>query len=70
MSKDDLKHRIFNEEDYIKYPKTGNSLNKFLIKHPDGVDIPTISKVLSMTEKEVTQLYEKAVNTLKEWINK
>jgi hypothetical protein len=66
MNKNDLKKRILNEEDYIRYPKTSNSLIKFVNKNSEGVDIPTIAKVLMMTEKEVEAIYEEAVEILKE----
>jgi hypothetical protein len=63
---DEKKHKIYNDEDFIDYPKFKNSLSKLIEKYPDGVDTETIAKVLNMTEEEVEETYMSAIQKLKE----
>jgi predicted metallo-beta-lactamase superfamily hydrolase len=60
------KHKILNDEDFIDYPKFKNSLSKLIEKHPEGVDVQTIAKVLNMTEEEVEKTYQSAIQKLKD----
>ena len=66
---DEKKRKIREEEDYIDCPKYKNSI-KILIekKYPDGIqekDNEVIAKVLNMTEEEVEEVYNSAINKLK-----
>lgn len=61
MSKD-LKIKIIQDDDTINYPRTKNSLKKFLSKYPDGVSDDKIAKVLMLTEEEVQEIYNGIIN--------
>ena len=65
MDKNEILKRIREEEDFVRYPKLGNSLTKFLDANPDGVKNDMISRVLMMTEQEVEALFEDAVKRLR-----
>lgn len=64
--KNEKKHKILNDEDFIDYPKFKNSLSKLIEKYPEGVEIHTIAKVLNMTEEEVEETYQSAIQKLKD----
>lgn len=66
MDRDDIKKKILEEEDYIRSPKHNNSLNKFLVKNPEGAEDATIARVLMISEEEVQKLYEESINMLRE----
>jgi DNA-directed RNA polymerase specialized sigma subunit len=59
------KRKIYEEEDYIDHPKYKNSLAKLIEKYPDGVDDETIAKVLNISEEEVEEIYQSAIEKLK-----
>lgn len=59
------KRRILEEEDFIDHPKYVNSIKKLIEKYPDGVENDVIAKVLNITEDEVEQIYQSAVQKLK-----
>jgi hypothetical protein len=63
---EEKKHKILNDEDYIDYPKFKNSLKKLIEKYPNGVDNETIAKALMMTEEEIEDTYQSAINKIKE----
>jgi len=65
MDKDDIERRIREEVDYIRYPKLSNSLERFLNKHPEGVEDPVIARLLMITEEEVQKIYEEAIDKLR-----
>lgn len=65
MDRNDLIKRILEEEDYIKSPKFMNSLTKFVNKNSDGVENSVIARLLMISEEEVNQLYQEAVETLR-----
>lgn len=60
-----LKQKIKEDPDFIYCPRLGNSLNKLLDKHPDGIDEERIQTVLMMTKKQVEKIYESALNKLR-----
>lgn len=64
MEKDDVQKKIAEDEDYIRCPKSGNSLTKFIAKNPDGVENNIISRVLSIPEEKVEEIYDEAVKML------
>ena len=61
---EEKKTKLFNDEDYIDYPKFKNSVKKLIEKYPDGVDNEVIAKVLMMTEAEVHKTYLIAIEKL------
>lgn len=65
MDKDEIQKRILEEEDYIRSPKCGNSLTKFLAKNPEGAEDSSISRLLMMPEEKVKELYVEAVEMLR-----
>ena len=65
MDRSDIVKKIQEEEDYVRCPKLGNSLSKFLSKNPDGVENPIIARMLLMTEEEVEQIYQEAIQKLR-----
>lgn len=65
-NKTDIKNRILNDPDYVRCPKASNSLTKFLSKNPDGVEDITISRLLMVPEDEIEEIYEEAVEMLRE----
>lgn len=68
IKKAELKRRIETEVDFIKHPKTGNSLRRYMIKFPDGVSIEEIGKVLMLKKEEVAKRYDNIVEILKKWM--
>lgn len=65
-NKNDLQNKVLTEEDYVRAPKFGNSLAKFLARNSDGVENATIARLLMITEEEVEKLFEEAVTMLRE----
>lgn len=66
MDKDDVQKRVREEEDYVRCPKLNNSLERFLNKNPDGVENHIVARLLAMSEQEVQELYEEAVEMMRE----
>jgi hypothetical protein len=66
MDKDEIQKKIRGEEDYVRSPKCSNSLAKFLVKNPDGVEDNIIARLLMMPEEQVKEVYEEAVEMLRE----
>ena len=64
--KEDIQKRIKEDEDFIRSPKFFNSLRKFMLKNPDGVENNVISRLLGMTEEEIQKVYAEAVQELRE----
>lgn len=56
---------IQESEDYIRCPKCGNSLSRFLMKNPDGIENATISRLLMIPEEQVEKVYEEAIEMLR-----
>lgn len=65
MDKEEIQKKIREQEDYIRCPKFGNSLTKFISKNGDGVSDSTIARLLMISEEEVSKLYEEAVEYLR-----
>ena len=66
MSNDDIKKRILEDPDFIKYFKYGNSLSKFLTRNQEALENNTIARLLMLTEKEVEDIYKEAIDKLRE----
>jgi hypothetical protein len=65
--RDDIKKRIFEDEDYIRAPKFSNSLTKFLAENdPEKIKPSQLAKLLSLTEEEIEQIYQEAIQELRE----
>lgn len=65
-NKKKLKKRIMEEDDFIYCPRLGNSLSKLLDKYPEGVENDRIQKILLLSEKEVSEIYESAIKKLRD----
>lgn len=65
MEKDDIKKKIAEDEDYIRCPKSGNSLTKFVAKNPDGVENKVKSRLLAIPESKVEDIYKEAIEMLR-----
>lgn len=66
--RDAIRQRIKDEEDFIYCPRLGNSVEQLLEKNPDGIDDVRMTKVLLMSEEEIEQIYESALQKLKSMI--
>lgn len=60
-----LKKKIMEDEDFIYCPRLGNSLDRLVQKHPDGIDDERIQKVLLISAKELNEIYESAIKKLR-----
>jgi hypothetical protein len=65
MNKEEEKKKIEASPDYIYCPSAENSLEKFLTKHPDGVNDDKAAQVLLLTVDKVKKLYNDAVSLIK-----
>jgi hypothetical protein len=65
VSKEDVKKRVLEENDFVKSYKYGNSLNKFLSRNTKELDDSTIARLLMIDKGEVEEIYQKAVDFLK-----
>ena len=70
VSKDDIKKKILEEEDFIRSYKFSNSLNKFLSRNTKELDDSAIARLLMIEKHEVEEIYEKAVELLKKGLGK
>ena len=61
LAMEEIVGRVKSEEDYIHHKKFDNSLKKFLVKFPDGIEDYAIARVLGMTTEEVKAIYEEAI---------
>jgi hypothetical protein len=61
MDKTEAIRKTSQEEDFIRHPKSENSLARFVDEHPEGVDDETIARLLSMSEEDVVRLYNEAL---------
>lgn len=64
-NKEDIKKRILEEEDFIKCPRSMNSLVRYLAKSPEEVEDRIIAKLLMLDEAEVQKIYDDAIAQLK-----
>lgn len=65
MNRDEEKRKIEEDPDYIYCPSSENSLEKFLTKHPEGVNDDKAAQVLLTTPDKVRKYYEEAVQLIK-----
>ena len=63
---DEMRKKIAEEEDFIYCPSAENSLEKFMKKHPNGVNNDKIAQVLMITPEEATEKYEDALEGIRE----
>ena len=69
METEDMGTKIKQDPDYIKSPKYGNSLTKFLAKVEKIPDTKAIARLLMITPQDVDEQYDQAVSTLRSLIN-
>jgi NADH:ubiquinone oxidoreductase subunit E len=60
------KARIETEEDFIVYPKMGNSIEKLIARYPDGIEDAAIMKCLMLTQDEFESKFEAALEVMRE----
>lgn len=65
MDKTQIERRIREEEDYIRCPKLGNSLERFMNRNHEGVEDSVIARLLMISEEEVQKIYQEAVDELR-----
>lgn len=65
MDKAEIERKIQEEEDYIRSPKLGNSLNKFMSKNANGVEDAIIARLLLIPVERVKEIYEESVKYLR-----
>jgi hypothetical protein len=69
VDKNDIYRKIREEIDYIRCPKCGNSMHKFMAKNPEGVENSTVARLLMIPETEVERIYGEAVRMLRAGMN-
>lgn len=65
MDKEIEKKKIENDPDYIYCPSSENSLEKFLTKHPEGVNDEKAAQVLLTTPDKIREYYDEAVELIR-----
>ena len=65
-TKEENKKKIKEDPDFIYCPSAENSLDKFIKKHPNGVNDDKIAQVLMMTPEEVRDAHEEALEKIRE----
>ena len=66
INKEDFKKKVLEEEDFIKCPRSKNSLSKFLQKSPEVIEDKTIARLLMIDLKEVQRIYDEAIKQIRE----
>lgn len=69
-NKKTLRKKIKEDPDFVYCPRLGNSLEKLIDKHPEGIDDERIEKVLLMSKKEIEVVYNSALEKLRNAIKK
>jgi menaquinone-dependent protoporphyrinogen IX oxidase len=69
VTKEEMKKRIMEDQDFIKNHKFGNSLGKFLTNNNEELENRAIARFLMITEEEVEAIYKKTVDFLRKNIN-
>lgn len=65
VGNEDIKKKILEDPDFIKSFKYGNSLSKFLSRNQEELQNNTIARLLMLTEKEVEEIYQEAIDKLR-----
>lgn len=65
MSKELTLRRILEEPDFVKCIKYNNSLNKYLAAN-EKIEDSTIARLLMLTEEEVEEIYQEAIDILRQ----
>ena len=66
LTKEEIELRLANDADFIDMPRYGNSIQKLLVKHPNGCENGMVAKALHMTPEEVEETFKRAVAKLQE----
>jgi hypothetical protein len=69
MDLEELLEKIKTDPDFVIYPSLDNSLKKVLKAHPDGMSDQKITKALMMTEEDVKEKLESALEKIREALN-
>jgi hypothetical protein len=65
VDKNEMLKKIIEDEDFIRCPKVGNSLNRFTQKNYEGVDNAVIARLLMMSEDEVEKNFQETIALLR-----
>lgn len=65
LSSEEINHRLRTEPDFVNARRHGNSLERVLSKHPDGVPASIVATALNLTEAQVELLYLDVVDKLR-----
>jgi len=57
--------KIETDEDFINYPRYGNSIKNLVENNPNGVDNKKISKALMMSEQQVEDTFRSALGKIR-----
>jgi hypothetical protein len=66
LSKEDIKKKILEEKDFIKCPRSQNSLEKYLTKSAEIAEDKTIARLLMLEVTEVEEIYQDAISKIRE----
>ena len=67
-NREEIEKKIQNEEDFIHYPRLGNSLKRFVDANPNGVDEERMAKVLLMPVDSIKKHYEAAIRKIRRMV--
>lgn len=65
MTSDEAREKIRTDPDFIYIPRFDFSLEKMVLRYPDGVPEKLIAQALMMTEDELRLTFESAVKKLR-----
>lgn len=65
MTKEEEKNKVELDPDFIYCPSANNSLDKFLSKHPDGVNDEKAAQVLLLTPDKLKKYYDEAIELIR-----
>lgn len=54
-----------DDEDFIHFPRLGNSIKTFIDNHPSGGSDKQIAKALMIEEEEVEELFQSAIKKIR-----
>lgn len=65
ISKEDFKKKILEEKDFIKCPRSNNSLEKYLSKGPEVAEDKAIARLLMIDVDQVEKIYQEAIQIIR-----
>lgn len=66
MTLSEIRNRLVNEPNFINLKRFDYSLKKLLERYPEGCPVRVIAHALVLAEVEVEDLYQQAVEHLRE----